>query len=49
MQLNWTSEMKTDVVTMDKEERAKGRGFMKRIKERYDQSIQNTNKQAGRN
>ena len=49
MQLNWTTEMKTDVVTMDKEERAKGRGFMKRGKERYDQSIENTNKQAGRN
>ena len=29
--------MKIDVVTMDKEERAKGRGFMKRVKERWDQ------------
>ena len=28
-QLNWTTDMKIDVVIMDKEERAKGRGFMK--------------------
>ena len=33
-QLNWTTEMKIDVVTMDKEERAKRRGFLKRVKER---------------
>ena len=36
-QLNWTTEMKIDVVTMNKQERAKGRGFMKRVKERWDQ------------
>ena len=36
-QLNWTIEMKMDVVIMDKWERAKGRGFMKRVKERWDQ------------
>ena len=36
-QLNWTTEMKIDVPIMDKEERAKGRGFMKRVKERWDQ------------
>ena len=36
-QLNWTTEMKIDVVIMDKEERAKGKGFMKRVKERWDQ------------
>ena len=35
--LNWTTEMKIDLVTMDKEERAKGRGFMKRVKERWEQ------------
>ena len=29
--------MKIDAVTMNKEERAKGRGFMKRVKERWDQ------------
>ena len=29
--------MKIDVVIMDKEEGAKGRGFMKRVKERWDQ------------
>ena len=29
--------MKIDVVIMDKEERAKGRSFMKRVKERWDQ------------
>ena len=32
-QLNWTIEMKINVVIMHKEERAKGRGFMKRVKE----------------
>ena len=36
-QLNWTTEMKIDVVTMNKQERAKGRGFMRRVKERWDQ------------
>ena len=36
-QLNWTTEMKIDVVIMDKEERTKGRGFLKRLKERWDQ------------
>ena len=36
-QLNWTTKMKIDTVTMNKEERAKGRGFMKRGKERWDQ------------
>ena len=36
-QLNWTTDMKIDVVIMDKEERAKRRGFMKRVKERWDQ------------
>ena len=36
-QLNWTTEMKIDVVTTGKEERAKGRDFMKRGKERWDQ------------
>ena len=33
-QLNWTTEMKINIVIMDKEERAKRRGFMKRVKER---------------
>ena len=32
-QLNWTIEMKINVVIMHKEERAKGRGLMKRVKE----------------
>ena len=36
-QLEWTTEMKIDLVTIDKEERARGRGFMKRVKERWDQ------------
>ena len=35
-QLNWKTEMRIDVVIMDKEEIAKGRGFMKRVKERWD-------------
>ena len=34
--LEWTTEMKILLVTLDEEERAKGRGFMKRIKERWD-------------
>ena len=34
--LEWTTEMKISLVTLDEEERAKGRGFMKRIKERWD-------------
>ena len=28
-QLEWTTEMKIDLVTIDKEERTRGRGFMK--------------------
>ena len=36
-QLEWTMEMKIDLVTIDKEERATGRGFMKRVKKRWDQ------------
>ena len=35
--MNWTTEMKIDVVIMDKEDRTKGRGFMERVKERWDQ------------
>ena len=36
-QLNWTTEMKINVIIMDKDNRAKGRRFMKRVKERWDQ------------
>ena len=36
-ELNWTTEMKIDVVMMDKEKRAKRRGFIKRVKERWNQ------------
>ena len=37
-QLEWTTEMKINLVGMDNEERSKGRGFMKRVKERrWDQ------------
>ena len=36
-QLEWTTEMKINLVVMDNEERSKGRGFMKRVKERWDQ------------
>ena len=35
--LEWTTEMKVALITFDNEERAKGRGFMKRVKERWDQ------------
>ena len=36
-QLNWTTKMKIDVIIMGKEGRAKGKGFMKRVKGRWDQ------------
>ena len=32
----WTTEMKVVLVMLDQEERANGRGFMKRVKERWD-------------
>ena len=35
-QLEWTTEMKISLVVIDNEERSKGRGFMKRVKERWD-------------
>ena len=47
--LNWTTEMKMDVAMMEKEERAKERGFMMSVKNDGIKSIQNTNKLAGRN
>lgn len=34
--LEWTVEMKVNLIMIDQEERAKGRGFMKRVKERWD-------------
>ena len=34
--LEWTTEMKIVLVMLDQEERANGRGFMKRVKERSD-------------
>ena len=34
--LEWTTEMKVTLVRLDEEERGKGRGFMKRVKERWD-------------
>ena len=34
--LEWTTEMKITLVILDQEERTKGRGFMKRVKERWD-------------
>lgn len=33
--LEWTTEMKVTLVMLDEEERARGRGFMKRVKERW--------------
>ena len=36
-ELNQTAEMKVNIIIMDKEERAKGRGFVKKVKERWDQ------------
>ena len=34
--INWTTEMKIKLVKIDDEERSKGRGFMKRVQERWD-------------
>ena len=34
--LEWTTEMKIVLVMLDQEERANGRGFMNRVKERWD-------------
>ena len=39
---NWTLEMKVDLIKIDKEERQKGRGFMKRIKEEWDKRYKNS-------
>ena len=33
----WTNEMKLELLKIDKEERSKGRGFMKRMKERWNE------------
>ena len=33
----WTNEMKLELLKIDREERSKGRGFMKRMKERWDE------------
>ena len=35
--LNWTTEMRIDLVILGKDERAKERGFMKKVKERWAQ------------
>ena len=35
--LKWTIEMKVTLIIFDNEECAKDRGFMKRVKERWDQ------------
>ena len=34
--LEWMTEIKIVLVMLDQEERANGRGFMKRVKERWD-------------
>ena len=46
--LEWTTEMKVTLITFDNEERAKGRGFMKRVKERWDQYYRNIEMLVGR-
>ena len=33
----WTNEMKLELLKIDREERSKGRGFMKRMKRRWDE------------
>ena len=34
--IQWTTHMKVHLIVIDQEERQKGRGFMKRVKERWD-------------
>ena len=34
--IDWTTEMKIKLVKIDDEQESKGRGFMKRVKERWD-------------
>ena len=34
--IQWTTEMKVHLIVMDPEEQQKGRGFLKRVKERWD-------------
>ena len=34
--IQWTTDMKVHLIVMDQEERRKGRGFIKRVKERWD-------------
>ena len=34
--MEWTTEMKIKLIMIDEEERVKGRGFMKRVKERWE-------------
>ena len=46
--LDWTTEMKISLVTIDDDERRKGRGFMKRVIERWDKNILNTGKLVGK-
>ena len=43
----WTTEIKVTLIMFDNEERAKGRGFMKRVK-RWDQYYPETEMQVGR-
>ena len=45
--LERTIEMKIALVMLDQEERANGRGFMKRVKERWDAKTLKTNQLVG--
>ena len=40
--------MKFTLITFDNEERTKGRGYMKRVKQQWVYNTQNTEKQDGR-
>ena len=46
--LEWTTEMKIVLVTLDQEERAKGRGFTKQVKDRWDANTLSINRRVGR-
>ena len=44
--VGWTQQQKKRLVELDKEERAKGKGFMDRVKKRWEVEFPNTNHSA---
>ena len=46
--IQWTTDMKVHLIVMDQEERQKGRGLMKRVKERWEKSKRKVGYQISR-